>query len=269
MLLPYEVITMRCTFTLSLFLALAGALRAQVAIDKSIQLVAPDESQRQVIGVPTLAEPSAVQAADQEQSNAHRIAPVTVQAAVWVANIESLTSSPAPGTHIVVIAPEQPAAGEVQVMVNGNGPFEVVHRIGDPLIGDDIAAGSPLSLVFDGTRFHALSGSAHRRRDCPEGMKAVTDQFCTEIDERTAEPFFDAALTCTQAGRRLCTWGEWINACQLRTSLGLLNMINNWEFTDDTANEDNTVRFAGPSCTQAGTFLVNNGGQAYRCCLTR
>lgn len=260
---------MRHSLTILCLVSLVGTMSGQVTIDNSIELIAPDDAQRQVLGIPALVEPSAVQSAQQEQSNAHRTATAAVEAAVWVIGLSGLDTAPMPGTHLVVIAPEQSQPGEVLLQVNQHGPFVVVHRVGEPLVGEEVTPGAPLSLLFDGTRFHSLGGTVHRRRACPTGMVGVTEQFCTEIDERAPATFFEAARTCTEAGMRLCTWGEWFNACQLRVALGLQNMTDNWEFTDDTANEDNTVRFVGPSCTNAGTFLVSNGPQAYRCCLSK
>ncbi|MBK8226914.1 MAG: hypothetical protein IPK70_07040 [Flavobacteriales bacterium] len=261
---------MRQTLTALVLTGLTGAACAQVEIDHRIELAAPSDAERQVTGVPTLAEPSALQSAQQEQSNSHRVALASLDAAVWSATISTLATAPMAGTHIVLFAPEQTPEGELQLLLNGAGPFAVVHRIGDPVLGEEIVPDAPLSLVFDGERFHALSGTVHRPRECAGDLVAVSDQFCVEAAEREAASFFLAARTCAEAGRRLCTWGEWHNACRLRVELGLANMIGNWEYTDDTANEDNTVRIIGySSCTIAGGFVVSTGTQAYRCCLTR
>ncbi|HRD51409.1 MAG TPA: hypothetical protein PKY96_02055, partial [Flavobacteriales bacterium] len=193
----------------------------------------------------------------------------SLDAAMWSANLSSLGAAPVAGTHIVVFAPEQTPDGALELLVNGAGPYAVVHRIGDPVLGEEVVPNAPLSLVFDGDRFHALSGTLHRPRDCAGDLVAVTNQFCVEVAEREPATFFVAARTCAEAGRRLCSWGEWHNACRQRVELGLVNMIGNWEYTDDTANEDNTVRIIGySSCTIAGGFVVSNGTQAYRCCLT-
>ncbi|MBK6344071.1 MAG: hypothetical protein IPF41_16245 [Flavobacteriales bacterium] len=261
---------MRKTFTTAVLAGFTSFVCAQVVIDNRIELVAPDGAQRQVTGIPSLAEPAAVQSAQQEQSNAHRVALASVEAAVWSVSINGMGTTPVAGTHIVVFAPEQTLAGALQLILNGAGPFAVVHRIGDAVLGEEIAPNAPLSLVFDGDRFHALSGTVHRPRECSGELVAVTNQFCVEVAEREPANFFDAARTCVEAGRRLCSWGEWHNACRLRVELGIVNMIGNWEYTDDTANEDNTVRIIGySSCTIAGGFVVGNGTQAYRCCLTR
>ncbi|MBK6831567.1 MAG: hypothetical protein IPG92_12895 [Flavobacteriales bacterium] len=69
---------------------------------------------------------------------------------------------------------------------------------------------------------------------------------------------------------RLCTWGEWHNGCNKATQLGIQNTVGNWEWTNDTANEDCCVRLIGySSCAQSGPWGVNNTPQYFRCCFTR
>lgn len=256
--------------SLALISALSGQLltMAQVVIDKPLVLTGAAEDQRQVIGLPADPSPDAAISARQDQSNVHRFA-MASGGSVWSIVLPALIGGPSAGTYIVVRAPSALTADSVSLIINGQGPYPVIMRPGEPLLGTHVAADQLLSLVFDGDALQVMSGIDHRRRVCPTGLTAVNDQYCIEPDERTAESFYDAARICTESGLRLCTWAEWHSACLLATGLGLQNMTGNWEYTDDTANEDGTVRIIGMTCTQATTWLISNGSQTYRCCYTR
>ena len=142
---------------------------------------------------------------------------------------------------------------------------------GRQLTDSDVAPGSLLSLVFDGTSFQVLNGAVHRRRDCPSDMVAVNEQYCIEPQERDTLDFYDAAFACVSDNKRLCTWGEWYRACTLAATLGLANMSGNWEWTNSSANEDLIARMVGnTSCTAAGTSLVTGSiPRKSRCCFSR
>lgn len=249
-------------------LLLALPCLPQIGIDKPLQFDGQAPSDRQLRGVPSVSTPGALQSAAQEQGGTHR-SMMAPSGTAWSLALPALAAPPTPGMNVVVTAPDAIPAGPVTLDLNGTGPYPLVWRAGAPIDGAAIAGGTLLSLVFDGTAYHVMNGLSHRRKECPDGMMAATSQFCIDLDERSPISFFDAAAACTQEGKRLCTWGEWFNACQLRTALGLANMVNNWEYTDDTANEDNSVRLVGPNCSNATAWYVSNEHQSYRCCYTR
>lgn len=255
-------------FILLFVLACPFLVSAQLDMNMPLELTGSTQQQRQLMGLPADAMPTSALSAKQDLGNTHRSA-VAVGNETWVVSLESLSGAPSAGTHIVITAPNAVSADSVALMVNEAGPYPVMIRPGRPLSGTDLSDGELLSLVFDGSTFQRMNGINHRRRECPAGLVAVNDQYCIEPDERTMESFYDAARICTEAGLRLCTWAEWHSACLLSSGLNLQNMTGNWEYTDDTANEDGTVRVTGVTCTQATTWLISNGSQAFRCCYTR
>lgn len=101
-------------------------------------------------------------------------------------------------------------------------------------------------------------------------MSAVNDQYCIEQVERPLATFLDAVSTCASLGRRLCSWAEHHAACTRRVELGLENMNNDWEWTNNTSNEDNSVRMvAFGNCTNAGNRLLTAAPATFHCCFTR
>ena len=68
------------------------------------------------------------------------------------------------------------------------------------------------------------------------GTVGVNELFCIETQERDTLTFDIAAVVCGQQGMRLCTWGQWYTACTQATTLGLLNMTGEWEWTNSAAN---------------------------------
>lgn len=239
---------------------------AQVSIDKPVVLDGASDAQRQVEGLAPALAPAAAQSAQVEAAGTHKYAQATN---TWQVDLPSLTGAPAAGTQIVVQVPATPGTGAVQLLVNGTGPYAVLLRPNDPFFAENAANTPMLSLVYDGTAFQVLNGTGRTRRDCPADMIAVNSQYCIEFTDRDTVSFFEAARICALDNKRLCTWGEWHGACNIRTQLGLQEMTDNWEYTDDSANENNSIRIAGPSCTQAAAWYVYNEYQRFRCCYTR
>ena len=267
MLLPLAMTLLRTLHTIPAWI-LAMILMGQVHVDKPIILTGDTPASRQIEGISPTTNSAEAQSAAVEQSNAHRVTVAGVGPA-WSVVISGLDGAPTAGTNIVVVPPNAPGSGAVSLSVNGAGPYAVLTGPGAPLLAEALSGMAPLSLVYDGADFHLMNGGAHLLRDCPPGMLAVTSQFCVEQDERPPVSFYEAARICTLDNKRLCSWGEWYDACQRRVELGLLNMNNNWEYVDDTSNEDLSVRVVGPSCAQCGSWYVSNAYQSYRCCSTR
>ncbi len=243
---------------------------AQVLIDKPVVLDGASDAQRQLKGLAPSQAQQAAQSAVVEQGGAHRFS-AAGSGPVWQVDLPSLAGVPAPGTQMVVAVPGTPGTGTVWLTVNGQGPYTIIDAPGDTLLAESVSTLPMLSLVFDGNAFHLLNGATHRRRDCPEGMVTVNSQYCIEPSERDTSNWFEAARICVAENKRLCGWGEWYNACTNAAVLGLATMIGNWEWTDDSANEDECVRIAGyATCTQATAwFASGNAEQHFRCCYSR
>jgi hypothetical protein len=106
---------------------------------------------------------------------------------------------------------------------------------------------------------------------CPEGT-VDAGSYCIEIDERAAKTWFLAAQTCRQAGRRLCSPGEWAAACLDAQSLGLSSMTGAREWVDNwavvpvsTTTDVQPITFGSPGCTDVDSRSAGNL-IAFRCC---
>jgi hypothetical protein len=106
---------------------------------------------------------------------------------------------------------------------------------------------------------------------CPEGT-VDAGSYCIEIDERTAQTWFEAARACRQAGRRLCSPGEWAAACLDAQALGLKNMTGGREWVDNwsvvpvsTTTDVRPITFGSPGCTDVDSRSATNL-IAFRCC---
>ncbi len=251
-------------------LAATQLCSAQVRSDGRIELTGTDADQRQVRGVPTLNLPDAVLNAELELSGAHRYATPEI-GTTWQVDLPALEQPPVAGTHFMVRAP-QPTDGPVQIMINEHGPFAVLFGTSELLQGASIPEGTTLSLVFDGSALQVTNGSGHGLRNCPAGMVAVNDQYCIQITQHpTATEFWEAIENCGITGQRLCSWSEYFTACLNAAALGITDMPNGeWEWTNQTANEDNSVRLVGvPSCYGAGTGFTQPTLRRHRCCFSR
>jgi hypothetical protein len=158
----------------------------------------------------------------------------------------------------------------VAVLLNGTGPYAVESTPGEALLGSALQADQELSLVFDGNSFQMIGGLTRTRRSCPAGMATVNEQFCIEPANRPAALLDAASVTCANLGRRICSWAEFHAACARQSELGVSTTSNDWEWTNNTANEDLNARVVKLNdCGTAGTRNAVTVAAPFRCCYTR
>jgi len=154
--------------------------------------------------------------------------------------------------------------GNVLITVDNVHYDSLLKKNHQPLRSSDILPNQIVAIGFDGSNFQYLN---YHELKCPNGFIKVTDEYCIETSESPTATYWDAIVNCFNKNARFCNWGEWHYACvSLGTSLS--NMTNNWEYTDDAANEVNMVRIVGSgSCNAAGNQNIPiNSNKNYRCC---
>lgn len=247
-------------------LFMSAMVLAQTRMDRPLVLADGPEVQRQMTGVQASNAPQDILATSMEQQGAIRFS-TGISTNTWDITLPSL-NEPAAGTQLVVITPEM-GPDAITLVVNGAQALPLEWAPGELVLGSAIDAGVPLSVVHTGNAYQVLNGAELRIKDCPTGMAAVNTQYCIDLNENVASDFVQAAITCASAGKRLCYWGEFHSACVVSAALGITGMTNNWEWTNNTSNEDNSVRRVGyGSCTNAGNGLMT-GSATFHCCYTR
>jgi len=240
-------------------------LAAQVIVDKAVVLDGPS---RRVHGLESTTAPNAALNAETLQRNTVQVA-TGLTGNSWVIDLPAFGQSPDNGAQLVLEVPIV-TADPVSIVLNGTGPYPVM-REGAAVSGAELVPGSWLSVVLANDLFHILNGSQDMRRPCPAGTVVVNDQYCIEPTEHGTGDYFQAGLACAASGLRLCTWAEFVAACDHSIALGMTATTNNWEWTNNTSNEDNSARIVGlNSCISAGNWLSTGSGPvAFRCCFTR
>lgn len=262
----------RLNHLLSALLVLSGpcgTAMAQVIVDRSIELNGTTDGERQVHGLSDPTSTADAMNARTLQAGQYRYAEVSGSQA-W-----SAVLTPAPGPlqigAMLVLHSQNANNGPVTLSVNGQGPYPVHVGNGQDLEVGDVLAGAMVTVVYDGSGFQLTSGRAPTVRPCPSGFVAVNEQYCIEVDQHDTMSFDSAAVLCATLNGRLCTWGEWYAACFNASSLGLANMVGDYEWSNNGGNADNYVRVVG-------RFSCNTGavGSAYtaparnvRCCARR
>ena len=258
---------MRASFLL-LLSAFALTSPAQVLVDKPIVLDGAGPDQQQVTGAEPTPEAGAILVTTTEVAGSHRHSTPS-DAATWMIDLPAAPGVPQAGTHLLVRVPAA-GAGPLALMVNGAGPYGVERSPGEPLDGSTLLTGQELSLVFDGSVFQTLNGTTRTRRPCPSGMVTVNEQFCIEPANRPAALLDAASVTCANLGRRICSWAEFHAACARQGELGVSTTSNDWEWTNNTANEDLNARVVKLNdCGNAGTRNAVTVAAPFRCCYTR
>ena len=252
----------------SLLLLLPFAAMAQVSVDKPILLEGATPAQQQVNGLSNAG-------SEDDALNARTLqAAGYVYAAAgvgddWTVQLDPPASTLAAGTRLMVRANDG-NTGPVTLTIDALGPFDLVKNGDLPLDTGDVNPGEVCAVLFDGTVFHLLSSRRTERRPCPSGYAQVNELYCIGIASNDTMPYLDAVVFCGSQDARLCTWGEWYVACTKTALLGLQSMIGDWEWTNDAANSDGSIRMVGySSCTHAGVTNAYTSVIKSRCCFHR
>jgi hypothetical protein len=143
---------------------LAVAVNAQVATERPVVLTGAAPEDRQLTGLNIATTTDAVLTAEVERTGSFRLA-TPAMGNTWTIDLDALDTAPPAGTHLVLIAPN-PTAGDVDLMVNGHGPYALLARPNERVNVEDIPAGTALSVVMDGAAFQLMNGSIRPRRPC-------------------------------------------------------------------------------------------------------
>ena len=187
--------------------------------------------------------------------------------------VVSLTPAPAAYTPgmIVNFKASNANSGAVTLDVNGLGPVSVKKAVNDNLDSADIVQDLLVSVIYDGANFQVLSGLP---RKCPSGFVSVNQDYCIEINDHDTLTFFQAVVTCGDMNARLCSMSEWYFACQ-DPSLGLNNMLNNYEWVDEAANNVDKAKVMGldltgvPGCMYGYNYSPGSNYKSFRCCYSK
>lgn len=244
-----------------------GPLVGQWSVPVAIELDGDAPADRQVTGAasPTGADHGASMVTDRNNTTA--FATATGGNTLQVSLVPALEAY-RPGARLTLL-PATTNTGAVTLNVDGLGPIAVLKDVSAELDSADLPAGVPFQVVFDGAAFQ-VTNQLHP--SCPSGFKPIGRDACVEMSLRGSATWYGAVNQCTARGHRLCSFAEWIRACQMPG--GILPTITEYEWVDEAANHNNYAKLMGTTpegvadCL-AGGLRVPNGTAPYRCCSSR
>lgn len=128
-----------------------------------------------------------------------------------------------------------------------------------------LSAGSGISLSPNPI---TTSGTISINNTCPSGYADAGD-YCIEQNERSPASWWDATVTCKNAGAQLCPLIQWYPAC----IQGLAsNMTNNYEWIGDMAyhvSQYHAVYIGSGSCTSGSVTPPGSSSFNFRCCVNK
>lgn len=186
--------------------------------------------------------------------------------------------TPAPSAYstgmMVTLLPMMTNDAGSTLDLNGLGARSIVKLGQVPLDSSDMRAGIPVRLVYDGNNFLLLNDNA---LPCRTGYSAYSSSTCIMDSSLVAQTFHNAVAACAAAGARLCTMGEWANACRVHAPF--IGTVSDYEWVDDGANNSNDAKTVGAGWvteTPMEGFGCNFGlsraptlSYRYRCCTSR
>jgi len=262
---------MRTSLLLSALILLPWSLAAQWELPVKVVLNGVDASDRQVTGLADPIAPDAAVSADAARTNA-------VNRGSGSGTIMAVQLAPAPTGYtagmLLTLTPSEDSSPETRIDVNGLGEREIVKQGGLPLDTADLKSGVPARLIYDGTRFVIIS-SAYV--PCPTGYTAGGRHFCVEDSLAGAATFFGAMNACTARNARLCSYNEWVQACERLPDF--FGTVVDYEWVDDATNNTSDAKIIGNGYDGAGTTVelgcrrgttsLPTFSRGYRCCKNR
>lgn len=144
----------------------------------------------------------------------------------------------------------------------GHSSHPLQRPDGLPVNRADMKEGAVAEVVFNHERWTYLNPT---NGACPTGAVDVNAAFCIDTAQVSGLEFYEAIRHCGDRGGKLCSWGEYVTACNLvGTSLQI--MFDEWEWLDDTANHTHSALQAGRTTCQsqrsANVWMIGDT----RCC---
>jgi len=255
----------------ALLLALMG--HSQWDIPTRVILDGPTDADRQITG---LADPMSTDAAISAEAvrSGATTRTITTGSSVLIGSLTPTLETYATGM-VVTIVPQVVNDSAATLELDGLGQRPLVRASGEVLQRADLFAGVPTRFIYDGSQFRML-GNAYL--PCPDGFHVAGREFCVEDSSRAAVSFYESVRTCSSQNARLCTYSEWVRACE--NGLGFLSTVSDFEWVDDAANTTNGAKRVGNggdgvtgspigiNCRH-GSWSVPTELSRYRCCSNR
>lgn len=249
----------------SLMLALYA--QAQVRSDRPIILEGGSSAERQVQGLDDANASDEAINARSVQAGAYQYAEVAGD--TWQATLQP-AATPVAGMRLLLHA-NNTNSGPVTLSVNGSNAYPVLTAGSTPLVAGEVQSGATVSVVFDGSAFQLISARRMQRKPCPPNTVQVNELYCIETQQHDTLEFPAAADACGSLGMKLCSWAQFYTACVNSASLGLTDMVGDWEWADDAANSDISVRVMGQASCSHISVTVGWGviARNFHCCFKR
>lgn len=141
---------------------------------------------------------------------------------------------------LVTIHPDSANAAGAELDLNTIGPTPIHRQDGLPVQASDLLPGVPARLIYTGEVFQLLSSTP---LPCPSGTIPTSARSCIEENASAANNFYQAIRRCRNAGGRLCSFTEWMAACQ--SIPGFLDTVGPAEWLDHAANHVGNAKTIG------------------------
>lgn len=146
------------------------------------------------------------------------------------------------GTGVTSVKIDAPTSDpQLWYAENGLGKWVIAYSVaGNYLFFRDAVSGRDLLRLMDngdvwinGTRIY---------RDCPTGMgRPPNSNYCIDLNERSAQYWYDAAAICRNIGGRLPNFEEWFWAANNSAAIGFNNPYDDQEWTNEVGWHQPTV----------------------------
>ncbi len=154
-------------------------------------------------------------------------------------------------------------AGNLYISVDGLDTLPMVRPDGMPPALGQLDSNRVAEVMQAAGRFILMNAP---ESGCPPGFLQVNANYCIEaLHYPTNQGWLWAVDRCASRGGKLCSWGEFHNACVV-VGLQMPDLFTNWEWIDDTSNHTHGAnQVARTTCEGHRTTLITETCKV-RCC---
>ena len=239
--------------------------RAQVHVDKPVDLTSTDSTLRSVEGLAPATVESALITLGDAQSGRYQWGTASGTGMAIALALDPPCTAYASGLSVRFM-PVHPGYGAVTLNVNGLGAKRIYRSDGLLVSMGQLDPGTITEMVYADTAFFL---QVRAESGCPSGFLPVNGHYCIQANDTLHISIYNATRWCMERGARLCTWDEYIHACTVQ-QVNMQGLFDDWEWIDDTSDHTHTAVQAGRTQCRSqrawGALEDPNNYAQVRCC---
>lgn len=239
----------------------------QVEIDKPIVFSSSNESERRVIDIETTTNVDLLSSKEVIE-NQFQYASTSISNDTLYASFDPSFDELLIGLKLFIKTPSISIPAINYIKIDKIPAVRIYIHFNQDIQEKTIKNDEIINIVFDGLAFQTLKRK--QSTSCPNGFVEINQTYCITQYRQGPGVFKDNVAYCSSLGARLCSWAEWVYACENYSAQITDMSIAGNEWINTGGNGANSAKVVGNnSCRAHGFTSIQTGVYYYRCCYNR